>query len=264
MSTRGHFLPGPEIVEFGSEAESVLLEDEKQRYARQIMIEGFGEGGQEKLKKARVVVAGTGGLGTPAATYLAAAGVGNLRIIDCDRVELTNLNRQILHWTKDVGRNKIDSAAEKLRGMNSSIAVEALLETIDAGNVHDLISGCDVVVDGTDNLETRFILNRAILDKGIPFVHGAIYGFEGRVMTIVPGQTPCIRCLYRGPIPHQKTPVVGVTPGVTGIIQATEAIKLILGIGDLLTNRLLVYDGLKMRFATLIVKKNPSCTDCGG
>jgi molybdopterin/thiamine biosynthesis adenylyltransferase len=240
----------------------MLSDDERKRYDRQLRIDGIGESGQEKLKNAKVVVVGAGGLGTPAATYLAAAGIGTLRIIDNDKVDLSNLNRQILHWGKDVGRNKVDSASEKLRGLNGAISVDPLLETIDEANASQLLSGFDVVVDGTDNLETRFALNKAILEKGIPFVHGAVYGFQGRVTTIVPGKTPCIRCLYRGPIPQQKPPVIGVTPGVVGILEATETIKLVLGVGDVLANRLLVYDALRMTFAMMTVRRNPTCPYC--
>ena len=241
----------------------MLTEYEKQRYSRQMTVLGFGEAGQEKLKRARVVIAGTGGLGTPAAMYLAAAGVGRIRLIDGDRVELSNLNRQILHWSNDIGRRKVDSAAEKLRILNDGIDVEPLIETIDDSNVSRLISGCDLVVDGTDNLETRLVLNAAALRNGIPFIHGAVYGFEGRVTTIVPGKTPCLGCIYRGTIPQQKSPVVGPTPGVVGTLQATEAIKYIVGVGDLLTGRLLVYDGLRMRFTTLAIRKDPNCRYCG-
>jgi molybdopterin/thiamine biosynthesis adenylyltransferase len=242
----------------------MLTDAEKQRYDRQMMVRGIGEEGQEKLKNARVVIAGTGGLGTPSALYLAAAGVGTIRIIDSDRVELSNLNRQILHWNKDIGRNKIDSAGEKLREINDTIQIEAIAETIDEGSVARLTSGFDVILDGTDNLETRFLLNSAALANGIPFVHGAVYGFEGRVTTVVPGKTPCLGCIYRGTIPQQKSPVVGVTPGLVGILQATETIKYIVGVGTLLTNQLLVYNGLRMRFNTLAIKRDPNCKYCRG
>ena len=241
-----------------------MTDEELGRYERQMKIDGFGVAGQEKLKKAKVVVVGAGGLGTPAATYLAAAGIGTLRIVDNDRVDLSNLNRQILHWTKDVKSNKVDSASRKLRQLNDTIQVEPVMETLTETNALDLISGFDVVVDGTDNLETRLAVNKAIVQKKIPFVHGAVYGFQGRATTIVPYETACIRCLYRGVLPQTKPAVLGVTPGLIGLVEATETVKLILGMGTLLKDRLLVYDGLKMTFATLKIRRNPTCEDCGG
>ncbi len=242
----------------------MLTDEELGRYERQMKIDGFGVAGQEKLKKAKVVVVGAGGLGTPAATYLAAAGIGTLRIVDNDRVDLSNLNRQILHWTKDVKSNKVDSASRKLRQLNDTIQVEPVMETLTETNALDLISGFDVVVDGTDNLETRLAVNKAIVQKKIPFVHGAVYGFQGRATTIVPYETACIRCLYRGVLPQSKPAVLGVTPGLIGLVEATETVKLILGMGTLLKDRLLVYDGLKMTFATLKIRRNSTCEDCGG
>jgi molybdopterin-synthase adenylyltransferase len=241
----------------------MLTGEEETRYSRQIALDGFGRQGQEKLKKARVAIVGVGGLGTPAATYLAAAGIGTLRIIDNDIVELSNLNRQILHYSKNLGQDKVESAFEKLHDLNSTIKVDPIRATVDQSNAAELISGFDVVVDGTDNLETRLALNEAILRNNTPFVHGAVYGFQGRSTTILPGQTPCIRCLYRGPFPQKKPPVLGVTPGVIGVIQATETLKLLLGLGELLTNKLLLYDGYRMTFATLGIKRNPTCQSCG-
>jgi len=241
----------------------MLTEDERQRYDRQIMIRGIGEDGQEKLKQAKVIIAGSGGLGSPASIYLAAAGVGTIRIVDHDRVELSNLNRQILHWDKDVGRNKVDSAAEKLSQLNRGVEIEPVEVTISEDNVSSLVSGFDLIVDAMDNLPTRYLLNRAAIENGIPFVHGAVYGLEGRAMTIIPGKTACLRCVYRGSIPEEKFPVIGVTPAVIACIQATEVIKYIVGIGKLLTNRLLVYDGLDMKFTEFSVKRNPNCDHCG-
>jgi len=241
----------------------MLTTEERERYDRQIMIRGIGEEGQEKLKQAKVVVAGSGGLGSPASIYLAAAGVGTIRMIDHDRVELSNLNRQILHWDKDIGRNKVDSAAEKLSQLNRSVKIEAVEETIDEVNISRLVAGFDLIVDAMDNLPTRYLLNKAAIDNHIPFIHGAVYGLEGRVMTIIPGKTACLRCVYRGLIPEEKFPVIGVTPAVIGCIQATEVIKYIVGIGKLLTDRLLVYDGLNMKFTELVVKRDPNCEHCG-
>ena len=240
----------------------MLTTDERKRYDRQIMIRGLGEDGQEKLKQAKVIIAGSGGLGSPAAIYLAAAGVGTIRIVDHDRVELSNLNRQVLHWDRDIGRNKVDSAAEKLRQLNRGIKIEAIEETINEANIQQLVAGFDLIVDAMDNLPTRYLLNRAAIENHIPFVHGAVYGLEGRAMTIIPGKTACLRCVYRGLIPEEKFPVIGVTPAVIGCIQATEVIKYIVGIGKLLTNRLLVYDGLNMKFTELAVRKDPNCEHC--
>ena len=241
----------------------MLTGDEQKRYDLQIMIRGIGVDGQEKLKRAKVVIAGSGGLGSPASIYLAAAGVGTLRIVDHDRVELSNLNRQILHWDRDIGRSKVDSAAEKLSQLNQGVKIEPVEETINEANVSQLVAGFDLIVDAMDNLPTRYLLNKAAIENNIPFVHGAVYGLEGRAMTIVPGKTACLRCVYRGFIPEEKFPVIGVTPAVIGCIQATEAIKYITGIGKLLTNRLLVYDGLNMKFTELMVKRDPNCEHCG-
>lgn len=241
----------------------MLTSDEQSRYDRQIIIPDFGDSGQEKLKRARVVIVGCGGLGSPAAIYLAAAGVGTLRIIDRDKVELSNLNRQVLHWQEDVGRNKVQSAAEKLNQLNKLVKIEPVVETITGENADSFIAGFDVIIDALDNLPTRFIINRAAVKAGIPFIHGAIYGLEGRVMTVIPGKSACLRCLYQGTPPQQKFPVLGTTPGVIGCIQATETIKLITGIGRLLTNRLLLYDGLNMRFTELKVNRKQECEHCG-
>jgi adenylyltransferase/sulfurtransferase len=227
------------------------------------MIGEIGQEGQEKLKRSRVVIAGAGGLGSPIAIYLTAAGIGMIRMIDHDRVTLSNLNRQILHWEEDIGRKKVDSARTKLRSLNSAVEIEAIAETVTEGNVSQLVDGCDVIVDAMDNLPTRYILNRCAIQKNIPFFHGAVNGFEGRVMTIIPGETACLRCMYRGPVPQEKFPVIGVAPAVIGIIQATEVIKHLVGIGKLLTNRLLIYDGLKVTFSEFTVDKNPNCDHCG-
>ncbi|MCD6300294.1 MAG: HesA/MoeB/ThiF family protein [Dehalococcoidales bacterium] len=241
----------------------MLTKHELERYDRQIMIEEFGEEGQEKLKRARVVIAGGGGLGSPAAIYLAAAGAGTIRIIDWDRVQLSNLNRQVLHWDKDIGRSKVASAAEKLKNLNHGVRIEAINETITEANISQLVAGFDLIVDAMDNLPSRYLLNKAAVEKNIPFFHGAVHGFQGRAMTIIPGQTACLRCVYRGVVPGEKFPVIGVTPAVIGCIQATEVIKYIVGIGELLTDRLLIYDGLSMEFTEFKVKKDPDCEHCG-
>ena len=238
----------------------MLSKRELTRYGRQILIPEWAKAGQQKLKKAKVVVAGAGGLGSPVLTYLAVAGVGKLRVIDGDKVELGNLNRQILHWDKDVGKAKVDSAKEKLESLNPDIDVEALHEKITEENVFDLVDGY-AIVDAVDDLPTRFLLNKAALRNSLPYFHGAIYGFEGRATTIIPGKTACLRCLYQEVMPG-KIPVVGVTPAVIGCIQATEVIKYILGVGELLTDRFLIYDGLSMRFTEVRLKKDPNCCEC--
>ena len=241
----------------------MLTADERERYDRQIMLREIGEEGQEKLKRASVFIAGAGGLGSPAAIYLTAAGIGRIRLVDHDRVDRSNLNRQILHWDNDIGRSKVDSAIEKLKKLNPEVQLEAVNETITEANLAQLVAGSDLIVDAMDNLETRYLLNKAALDNDIPFFHGAIYGFEGRAMTIIPGKTACLRCVYRGVMPEEKFPVIGVTPAVIGCIQATEVIKYIVGIGELLTDKLLNYDALNMEFTEFKVKKDPYCEHCG-
>ncbi len=241
----------------------MLTPEEKQRYDRQIMIPGIGEAGQEKLKNARVVIAGTGGLGSPISFYLAAAGLGTLRIIDNDRVELSNLNRQILHWDKDIGKEKAKSAQEKLKQLNKHVKIETINTTIDESSISALVSGFDIIVDAMDNMPTRFLLNQAAIKHRIPFVHGAVSGLEGRAMTVIPGKSACLRCIYHGLPPKVKFPVLGTSPAIIGAIQATEVIKYITGIGTLLTNRLLIYDGLNMKFSELSVVRNTNCEHCG-
>ena len=241
----------------------MLTVDELERYDRQIMLREIGEAGQEKLKRASVFIAGAGGLGSPAAIYLTAAGIGRIRLVDHDRVDRSNLNRQVLHWDNDIGRSKVESATEKLKRLNPEVEIEAIEETITEANLAHLLAGFDLIVDAMDNLPTRYLLNKAALDQNIPFFHGAIYGFEGRAMTIIPHKTACLRCVYRGVIPEEKFPVIGVTPAVIGCIQATEVIKYIVGIGELLTNKLLNYDALNMEFTEFNVKKDPHCEHCG-
>jgi molybdopterin/thiamine biosynthesis adenylyltransferase len=242
----------------------MLTENEKERYDRQIIIHGFGEAGQEKLKKAKVFIGGAGGLGSPAAIYLAAAGVGMLRIADNDKVELSNLNRQVLHWDENIGGRKVDSAAAKLRQLNPNIKIETTGETITEKNVLKLVGDADLIVDAMDNLPARYILNKAAIEKGIPFFHGAVYGFEGRAMTVLPGKTACLNCLYHNvKVPKEKFPVIGATPAVIGCIQATEVIKYLTGLGELLTDRILNYDALRMRFIEFRIKRDPKCGHCG-
>jgi molybdopterin-synthase adenylyltransferase len=240
----------------------MLTSEELDRYGRQIMIPQVGEKGQEKLKQAKVFVAGAGGLGSPVSIYLTAAGVGHIRLVDHDQVDLTNLNRQVAHWTADVGRKKVESAQEKLSKLNPNVTVETLSVTISEGNASELTAGFDLIVDAMDNLPTRYLLNKMAIEHGVPFFHGAVNGFQGRAMTVIPGKTACLRCLYRGPVPETKFPVIGVAPAVIACIQATEVIKYLVGIGDLLANRLLAYDGLSMKFTEFKVQRNPECEHC--
>jgi len=241
----------------------LLSPEELTRYRRQIGLPGLGEEGQTKLKKAKVAVAGAGGLGSPVCFYLAAAGIGTLKIIDEDRVELSNLNRQILHWTGDLGKSKTESAAAKIQAFNPQIRVETESARITKEKALTLFQGFDVIVDAVDNLETRYILNKTAIENNIPLIHGAVSGMEGRLMTILPGKTACLGCLYQGVTLNQIPPVIGATAGVIGSLQATEAIKYITGLGKLMTDELLIYDGLNLRFTTLKITRDPACLHCG-
>jgi adenylyltransferase/sulfurtransferase len=231
------------------------------RYDRQIKL--FGMDGQEKLKDAKVFIAGAGGLGSPISIYLAAAGIGRIILVDKDAVELSNLNRQILYWERDVGKSKALSAKEKLREMNSDVSIEAISETLDEQNASSLVGDADLIIDAMDNFDARYLLNKTALAKDIPFIHGAIYGFHGQATTVVPGETACLRCIFAQAPPPATFPVIGVTPGVIGLIQATEAIKYLTGLGELLTNRLLIWDGLKLSMETIDVQRDLACIDCG-
>lgn len=241
---------------------ATLTPEERERYDRQIMIDGLGEAGQQKLKRARVFIAGAGGLGSAVSLYLTAAGVGTIRIVDHDKVELSNLNRQVLHRDEDIGQPKVGSAAARLSQLNPNVKIETDEVTITETNIARLVTGFDLIIDALDNLPTRYLLNKAAIEQNIPLFHGAINGFEGRAMTIIPGQTACLACVYHGAIPDGKIPVVGVTPAIIGCIQATEVIKYITGLGELLINRLLVYDGLSMKFTEFKVRKDPKCRYC--
>lgn len=242
-----------------------LTPDELERYSRQILIRGLGETGQRKLKNARVLVAGLGGLGSPSSTYLVAAGIGHLTILDEQRVELSNLNRQTLHWHLDVGRSKAGSAIEKLYALNPNVKVDSRLEKITRENVAGLLKTADLVVDGMDNYPTRFLLNEACVHKRIPFVHGAVEGLVGQLATIVPGKGPCLKCMIPKE-PSQKPifPVLGATPGVIGCLQAMETIKLITGVGKPLVGRMLFFNGEDMTFDTIEIKRDPKCPVCKG
>ena len=240
----------------------MITDKDLARYDRQIRI--FGIEGQEKLKKSKVFIAGAGGLGSPISIYLAAAGVGKIVLIDKDVVELSNLNRQILYWEKDVGTSKALSAQEKLTKMNSDINIDSVHGILDENNVLDLVEDADLIIDAMDNFSARYLLNKTALKKRIPFVHGAIYGFHGQATTVLPGKTACLRCIFCHAPPASTFPVVGVTSGIIGLIEATEALKYLTCMGELLAGKLLLWDGLRPSIEIIDVDRNPECCDCGG
>lgn len=240
----------------------MLSQDERERYSRQIML--FGDEGQERLKDATIFIAGAGGLGSPISIYLAVAGVGRIILVDKDTVERTNLNRQILHYDRDIGRKKTASAEEKLRELNPDIIVKVIDTTIDETNVHELVGDADGIVDAMDNFPTRYLLNRTALEKKVPLFHGAIRGLYGQATTVLPGETACLQCTFPHPPPREVFPVVGITPGVIGMIQATEVVKYLVGTGELLANRLLLWDGERAVVEEVALEQNPSCEVCGG
>jgi adenylyltransferase/sulfurtransferase len=234
---------------------------ELERYKRQIIL--FGEDGQERLKKAHIFIAGAGGLGSPIAIYLAVAGIGTITIVDMDTVDQSNLNRQILHTDRDVGKKKTVSAIGKLHDYNADITINAIDTTITADNIHKLVGRADGIVDAMDNYPVRYLLNRVALEKKIPFFHGAIRGFYGQATTIIPGQTPCLECIFPKAPPREVFPVVGATPGVIGTVQATEVIKYFTKSGKLLSGRLFTWDGLCATAEEITIIRNPACPACG-
>jgi len=242
----------------------MLTKNDLTRYERQILYTGFGEEGQRKLKQSHVVVAGLGGLGCAASLYLTCTGVGHITLIDCDRVELSNLNRQILHYEEDIGEGKPFSAAQKLTRLNSSIEVTTVFKKITEHNASEIINGANLVMDGMDNFKTRFILNKACVAQGIPFIHGGVHGLFGEVTTILPGKTPCLACIFPE-VPQRKVafPVFGVAPALIAILQVTEAIKLLAGFGSLLTGKMLYFSGETMDFTFRDLVKNQNCEVCG-
>jgi len=239
------------------------------RYSRHTLIPEVGEEGQFKLLDAHVLLIGAGGLGSPAAYYLAAAGVGTLGIIDADVVDDSNLQRQILHNTGRIGQYKAESARETIKALNPDVNVITYIERLDESNVRNIIADYDVIIDGTDNFPTRYLLNDAAVLENKPVVHGSVFRFEGQLTVFKPYDGPCYRCLYPEPPPPALAPscaeagVLGVLPGIIGILQATEAIKLILGIGDPLIGRLQTYDALAGEFNELRLYRDPNCPACG-
>jgi molybdopterin-synthase adenylyltransferase len=239
----------------------MFSERERERYKRQMML--FGDEGQERLKKAHIFIAGAGGLGSPISIYLAVAGIGTLTVVDNDIVDQSNLNRQILHYDRDIGRKKTVSAEEKLREINPDITIKVVDATIEESNGAKLVGQADGIIDAMDNYPTRYLLNDIALAKKIPLFHGAIRGFYGQATTIIPGKTACLRCIFPNPPPKEVFPVVGVTPGVIGMIQANEVLKYVLGSGELLANRLLIWDGMQAHAEEIAVVRNPACVSCG-
>ena len=249
--------------------EAVLSNDEILRYSRHLIMPEVGMEGQQKLKAAKVLCIGAGGLGSPLALYLGAAGVGTLGIVDFDVVDYTNLQRQIIHTTDDVGRKKLDSAADKLKAINPFLNVRTFDTKLTSANALDLFREFDIIADGTDNFPTRYLVNDACVLTGKPNVYGSIFRFEGQASVFATEEGPCYRCLYPEPPPPGLVPscaeggVLGILPGLVGVIQATETIKLILGVGDSLAGRLLLVDALGMKFRELKLRKNPDCPACG-
>ena len=234
---------------------------ESERYRRQISV--FGEDGQEALGKARIVIAGAGGLGSAIALYCAAAGVGHIRLIDCDTVEVSNLNRQILYRTGDIGKEKVTAAAADLRSLNPCVEVEPVRAKITEQNVESLLDGADLVLDGLDNFPARYCLAHAAWNHKIPFIHGAVSGMYGQVTTIIPGVTPCLRCMVPFPPPSGAIPILGATTGIIGSIQAAEAIKYLIRRGVLFTGRMLLWDGLRGDASVITIEQDPACHECG-
>jgi molybdopterin-synthase adenylyltransferase len=247
----------------------MFTDDQIERYSRHIMLKEVGGKGQKKLFDGKVMIIGAGGLGSPIALYLAAAGVGTIGLADADCVDLSNLQRQIAHHTKDIGTPKVLSAKEKMTAMNPDITVNTYQTWVSAANILEIIGEYDFVIDGTDNFAAKFLINDACVLAGKPYSHGGILQFDGQTITVKPGESACYRCIFPTPPPKDAIPtcsragVIGVLPGVIGTIQASEAIKHLLGQGELLTGRLLTYNALRMRFREVPIRKNPKCPICG-
>jgi molybdopterin/thiamine biosynthesis adenylyltransferase/rhodanese-related sulfurtransferase len=246
-----------------------LSREELVRYSRHILLPQVGEEGQRALKRSRVLLVGAGGLGSPVALYLAAAGVGTLGLVDFDIVDLSNLQRQILHGSAGVGSSKIDSARDRLADINPNVSIEPYRTRLTSENALEIARGYDLIVDGTDNFATRYLVNDTSVLLGIPNVYGSVYRFEGQASVFGAVDGACYRCLFRDPPPPDLVPscaeggVLGVVPGLVGTIQATEAIKMLLGLGDTLVGKLLTIDAMKMSFRTLAIQKDPGCPACG-
>ncbi|MCI5125628.1 MAG: HesA/MoeB/ThiF family protein [Candidatus Electrothrix sp. AR5] len=246
-----------------------LTDEQLERYSRHIILQDVGPEGQAKLMEAKVLVVGAGGLGAPISLYLAAAGVGTIGIVDADVVEISNLQRQVIHFSNDIQRPKVDSAAEKMRAINPDIEVNPYKLYLNASNIKEIINDYDFVLDGTDNFATKFLINDACVMGGIPFSHGGILRFDGQTMTVLPGRSACYRCSFRQPPPPESVPscsqagVLGAIAGMLGTIQAAEALKFITGAGTLLTDTLLTFDAKTMHFRRVDLKKRSDCPLCG-
>lgn len=246
-----------------------LTEKQIERYNRHIILEDIGQEGQEKLLASKVLVIGAGGLGSPVLLYLAAAGIGTIGIIDGDKVELTNLQRQIIHNTSDVAIEKVKSAKQKINQINPDVKVKTYNEFAKADNIRNIISDYDFVVESTDNFPAKFLINDACYFENKPFSHAGILKFYGQLLTVIPGNSTCYRCVFNSTPPQKeaiscsRAGVFGIVPGVIGSLQATEAVKYILNLGQLLTDKLLSYDALTMSFRTIDLKRNPKCPLCG-
>ena len=246
-----------------------LNEQQIERYSRQIILEEVGGAGQKKLLSSKVLIVGAGGLGAPAALYLAAGGIGEIGVVDYDKVDLTNLQRQIIHNTSDIGTEKVDSAKAKIQAINPDVTVQTYQSRVTAENISEIIRKYDFVIDGTDNFTSKFLINDACYFEKKAFSHAGILRFDGQLITVLPGETTCYRCIFHSPPPAGVVPscseagVLGVLAGVIGLLQATEAIKFLLGIGELLTNALLVYNALETSFCKVQLNRNPNCPLCG-
>jgi len=253
--------PQQEALEF--------TKDQVERYSRHLVLPQIGVSGQQELKAARILIVGTGGLGSPISLYLAGAGVGQLGLVDSDTVSLSNLQRQILHGTGSLGQPKVESAKNRLADFNPDIHVEVYNESFASESAERIADGYDLIIDGTDNFPTRYLINEIALKLGIPFVYGAVFRMEGQSSIFCTDEGPCYRCVFPTPpapetvMPCSEAGVLGVVPGLIGIIQATEAIKWIVGFGSPLTGRLLVYDGASMRFDDIRIERDPHCPACG-
>lgn len=247
-----------------------ITEQQRERYARQIVLPAMGEAGQKKLLDASVLVVGVGGLGSPISLYLAAVGIGRLGLVDPDVVDLSNLQRQVLYRTPEVGQPKLERARQTLNAMNPELVVETYETRFQAHNALEIIHGYDVVIDGTDNFPSKYLLNDACVLSGKPLIQAGVACYEGQMMVIKPGEGPCYRCVHpdppiEGAIPSSReTGILGTVPGVMGILQATEAIKLITGCGPSLVGQLLLYDAIEMEFRRVRISRDPDCAICGG